>query len=59
MNEARFLELANLIGALQENLRQQVNINHALIQRVQVLEQQVNQLIMNDMESRKDVFSGD
>jgi hypothetical protein len=52
MNEARFLELANLIGGLQENLKQQIQINSNLIQRIQILELQVNQLIMNSINER-------
>jgi hypothetical protein len=51
METEKWLELANLIGALQENLKQQVEINSNLISRIYLLETKVNQLLLKDMQN--------
>lgn len=51
MEESKWLELANLIGSLQENLKTQVDINSNLISRIYLLETKVNQLLMKGYEN--------
>jgi hypothetical protein len=51
METEKWLELANLIGNLQETLKTQVDINTNLISRIYLLETKVNQLLLKDKQN--------
>jgi hypothetical protein len=50
----KWIEVLNLIGNLQENLRTQIDINQSLITRVYNLEIKLNQLLLTEMHKNGD-----